>query len=179
MMVTSLHWGTVYQSIICSAGNGLFIGNSMPIRDMDMYATWCQQSHAEASSSYSTASPQQSHTATWQASQGGVQYGVGAPVGSNRGASGIDGVLSTAAGFAAGLKRPTTLLVGDVSFLHDVNGLNLLRTGQTQPAVSYMFTLRIHHLPCQTPQQLHCVCNAYLTDSCCLKLLFQCLCHNC
>jgi len=49
-------------------------------------------------------------------------------VAANRGASGIDGVLSTAAGFAEGLGRGTTLLVGDVSFLHDVNGLNLLRT---------------------------------------------------
>ena len=46
----------------------------------------------------------------------------------NRGASGIDGVLSSAAGFAEGLRRGTTLVVGDVSFLHDVNGLNLLRT---------------------------------------------------
>lgn len=50
------------------------------------------------------------------------------PVGANRGASGIDGVLSSAAGFAEGLGRGTTLVVGDVSFLHDVNGLNLLRT---------------------------------------------------
>ena len=50
------------------------------------------------------------------------------PVGANRGASGIDGVLSSAAGFAEGLRRGTTLVIGDVSFLHDVNGLNLLRT---------------------------------------------------
>lgn len=48
----------------------------------------------------------------------------------NRGASGIDGVLSTAAGFADGLGRGTTLLVGDLSFLHDINGLNLLRSGE-------------------------------------------------
>ena len=53
-------------------------------------------------------------------------------MGANRGASGIDGVLSSAAGFAEGLCRGTTLVIGDVSFLHDVNGLNLLRTsGET------------------------------------------------
>ena len=58
-----------------------------------------------------------------------VAIGLGAPVAANRGASGIDGVMSSAAGFAFGLNRPATLLVGDVSFLHDINGLNLLRTG--------------------------------------------------
>lgn len=46
-----------------------------------------------------------------------------------RGASGIDGLISTAAGWAFGLQKAATLLIGDVSFLHDVNGLNLLRTG--------------------------------------------------
>ena len=98
----------------------------MPIRDMDMYATWQRQqsnSHASTSSSHTTATP-----ATGD-SQGLLESAVGVPVGSNRGASGIDGVLSTAAGFAAGLKKSVTLTVGDVSFLHDINGLNLLRTG--------------------------------------------------
>jgi len=42
---------------------------------------------------------------------------------SQRGASGIDGVLSSAAGSAQAFGRPTTLLVGDVSFLHDLGGL--------------------------------------------------------
>jgi isochorismate synthase / 2-succinyl-5-enolpyruvyl-6-hydroxy-3-cyclohexene-1-carboxylate synthase / 2-succinyl-6-hydroxy-2,4-cyclohexadiene-1-carboxylate synthase / o-succinylbenzoate synthase len=55
-------------------------------------------------------------------------------VAANRGASGIDGVLSSAAGFAEGLRRGTTLVVGDVSFLHDINGLNLLRTSGETPA---------------------------------------------
>eukprot|EP00983_Pelagomonas_calceolata_P076656 1153509-Pelagomonas_calceolata.AAC.8 len=35
---------------------------------------------------------------------------LGVPVAANRGASGIDGVLSTAAGFAEGLARPCTLV---------------------------------------------------------------------
>lgn len=41
---------------------------------------------------------------------------------SNRGANGIDGVVSTAVG-AALLGAKTTLLIGDVAFLHDSNGL--------------------------------------------------------
>jgi 2-succinyl-5-enolpyruvyl-6-hydroxy-3-cyclohexene-1-carboxylate synthase len=45
------------------------------------------------------------------------------PVGANRGASGIDGVIASACGFAAGCERPTTLLIGDLAFLHDLNSL--------------------------------------------------------
>ena len=42
-----------------------------------------------------------------------------------RGVSGIDGAVSAAAGSASRLSSETTLLVGDVSFLHDINGLEL------------------------------------------------------
>jgi len=76
------------------AGHGLFLGNSMPIRDMEMFA--------------GTSGPR-------------------APVAANRGTSGIDGIVSTAAGFACGLGRPATLMIGDLSLLHDLTALLQLR----------------------------------------------------
>ncbi len=76
------------------ASHGLFLGNSMPIRDMEMFG---DESFARV------------------------------PVAANRGASGIDGVVSTAAGFACGLGRPVTLMIGDLSLLHDLSALVHLR----------------------------------------------------
>ena len=46
---------------------------------------------------------------------------------SQRGANGIDGLVAGAAGAAGSAGLPLTLLVGDVSFLHDLNGLWLAR----------------------------------------------------
>ncbi|MBI5505198.1 MAG: 2-succinyl-5-enolpyruvyl-6-hydroxy-3-cyclohexene-1-carboxylic-acid synthase, partial [Deltaproteobacteria bacterium] len=68
----------------------LFVGNSMPIRDVDAFFG---QSERPLS------------------------------VLANRGASGIDGVLSTALGVAATREQPTVLVLGDLSFLHDVTAL--------------------------------------------------------
>ncbi len=50
---------------------------------------------------------------------------------SNRGASGIDGIISSAIGFAKGLKKPTTLVIGDIAFIHDLNSLVLLKESRT------------------------------------------------
>jgi 2-succinyl-5-enolpyruvyl-6-hydroxy-3-cyclohexene-1-carboxylate synthase len=48
----------------------------------------------------------------------------------NRGASGIDGTLSTAAGIACASEERVTLLAGDLAVLHDLNGLMAFgRTG--------------------------------------------------
>lgn len=41
----------------------------------------------------------------------------------NRGASGIDGIVSTAFGIAVGSGAPTVCLIGDIAFFHDTNGL--------------------------------------------------------
>jgi 2-succinyl-5-enolpyruvyl-6-hydroxy-3-cyclohexene-1-carboxylate synthase len=74
--------------------HGLVVASSMPVRDMDTYAT---------------------------------NNGAPVPVAANRGASGIDGTVATAAGFARGLGRPVTLLIGDLALLHDMNSLAMLR----------------------------------------------------
>lgn len=46
----------------------------------------------------------------------------------NRGASGIDGNIATAAGIAQGTSCGVTVLLGDLAFLHDLNSLALLKT---------------------------------------------------
>ncbi|WP_435236562.1 2-succinyl-5-enolpyruvyl-6-hydroxy-3-cyclohexene-1-carboxylic-acid synthase [Psychromonas sp. PT13] len=45
----------------------------------------------------------------------------------NRGASGIDGLLATAIGVSKGKQEPMTLIIGDTSFLYDLNSLTLLK----------------------------------------------------
>ncbi len=55
-----------------------------------------------------------------------------ATVYANRGLAGIDGTVSTATGIALGSGRETTVLLGDVTFLHDVGGL-LLGSGEPVP----------------------------------------------
>jgi 2-succinyl-5-enolpyruvyl-6-hydroxy-3-cyclohexene-1-carboxylate synthase len=55
-----------------------------------------------------------------------------ATVYANRGVAGIDGTISTATGIALGGRQETTVLLGDVTFLHDAGGL-LLGSGEDEP----------------------------------------------
>lgn len=71
-------------------GATLFVGNSMPIRDVDAF---------------------------FPAGNKSIR------IMANRGANGIDGVVSTALGVAARNDSPLTLVLGDLSFYHDLNGL--------------------------------------------------------
>ncbi len=71
-------------------------------------------------------------------------------VAANRGASGIDGTIAAATGFAAGLPAPATLVMGDLAFLHDLNSLTLL-TQVAQPVIIVVLNNRgggiFHFLP--------------------------------
>jgi 2-succinyl-5-enolpyruvyl-6-hydroxy-3-cyclohexene-1-carboxylate synthase len=53
--------------------------------------------------------------------------GAAPEVATNRGASGIDGTVASAAGFVRGLDRPAALVIGDLALLHDLNSLAMLR----------------------------------------------------
>ena len=48
------------------------------------------------------------------------------------------GIIATAYGFAKGLSQPTTLLIGDLAFLHDLNSLSLAASA-TLPFVIVVF----------------------------------------
>ncbi len=76
--------GSLIQKL--SKEDTLFVGNSMPIRDID-----------------------------------NLMFDSEAGIYANRGANGIDGVVSTALGMA--VHKKVTLLIGDLSFYHDMNGL--------------------------------------------------------
>ncbi|WP_394497888.1 2-succinyl-5-enolpyruvyl-6-hydroxy-3-cyclohexene-1-carboxylic-acid synthase [Shewanella sp. ENK2] len=45
----------------------------------------------------------------------------------NRGASGIDGLIATSCGMALATQQPSTLLIGDISSLHDLNSLAICK----------------------------------------------------
>jgi 2-succinyl-5-enolpyruvyl-6-hydroxy-3-cyclohexene-1-carboxylate synthase len=76
-------------------------------------------------------------------------YGIAATgirrVGANRGASGIDGTIASAVGFAAGLNLPTTCLIGDLALLHDLNSLPLTNR-LTTPFVVVVLNNRGGHI---------------------------------
>jgi len=50
--------------------------------------------------------------------------------GANRGTSGIDGNIASATGFSDSIKQNTTLFIGDLAFLHDINSLAILTSAK-------------------------------------------------
>ncbi len=60
---------------------------------------------------------------------GGHQQGM--KITTNRGASGIDGLVATASGYAKGSEKPMILLLGDLSFLYDLNSMALAAASAT------------------------------------------------
>ena len=56
----------------------------------------------------------------------------------NRGASGIDGIISTAAGVAAQSDATSVLVIGDLAFYHDISGLLALKKHEI-PLIIVMF----------------------------------------
>jgi len=73
----------------------LFLSNSMPIRDLELYGAGSSKEIM---------------------------------IGFNRGASGIDGIISSATGFINGKAEMCTLLIGDIAFMHDLNSLSIIRS---------------------------------------------------
>jgi 2-succinyl-5-enolpyruvyl-6-hydroxy-3-cyclohexene-1-carboxylate synthase len=64
-----------------------------------------------------------------------AQLPAGYPVYGNRGASGIDGLLSTAAGVLRAENKPLLVVVGDLSALYDLNALALFRHNTVPVAI--------------------------------------------
>ncbi|MEH7224198.1 2-succinyl-5-enolpyruvyl-6-hydroxy-3-cyclohexene-1-carboxylic-acid synthase [Bacillus sp. JJ1566] len=87
----TLFEGKVFTELqeLLPVGSTLFVGNSMPIRDLDTFFTNNEKS---------------------------------IHVLGNRGANGIDGLVSTAMGISS-QNEHTVLVIGDLSFYHDLNGL--------------------------------------------------------
>jgi 2-succinyl-5-enolpyruvyl-6-hydroxy-3-cyclohexene-1-carboxylate synthase len=53
----------------------------------------------------------------------------------NRGASGIDGIVSTALGAAHGTTDDVTLVIGDLAYYHDMNGLLALQRADVEATI--------------------------------------------
>jgi 2-succinyl-5-enolpyruvyl-6-hydroxy-3-cyclohexene-1-carboxylate synthase len=107
------------------ADNGiLFISNSMPIREVDTLWPLGGAVGEAGAVDGAGSSPSLSQTrAPLRAQLRAPLRAIG-----NRGASGIDGIVSTALGVAWGTGAPVTVLIGDLALFHDLNGFLALGT---------------------------------------------------
>ncbi|KAI9091952.1 hypothetical protein K1719_027887 [Acacia pycnantha] len=105
-----------------SSESSLFLGNSMSIRDADMYG----RGRSICSKSVTSLMLDSDLPFSW------------IRVAGNRGASGIDGLLSTAIGFAVGCNKKVFCVIGDVSFLHDTNGLAILNQSKLRKPMTIL-----------------------------------------
>jgi 2-succinyl-5-enolpyruvyl-6-hydroxy-3-cyclohexene-1-carboxylate synthase len=92
----SIEEGALFKPLLNQLPEGgvLYVGNSMPIRDLDAFVP---------------AFPRRIRVLV------------------NRGANGIDGVVSSALGASAASEAPLLLVTGDLSFHHDLNALHMAR----------------------------------------------------
>jgi len=87
-LTDGLIFHTIGQAL--SDSSNIFLSNSFPVRDLDLFAAPLRGNHA---------------------------YFV------NRGASGIDGIISNAIGATIASQKPGVLFIGDLAFSHDSNAL--------------------------------------------------------
>lgn len=101
--------------------SNLMISNSLPIRDVDFFAS-PNYSRRSPTPTQDVRIPHVCRQGRLSGTYGGFPKQIN--VYTNRGASGIDGINSTALGIAKASKEPTYLIVGDLAFYHDMNGLH-------------------------------------------------------
>ncbi|KAL5987497.1 hypothetical protein ACLOJK_035245 [Asimina triloba] len=123
-------------SEVLHRGTTLFIGNSMVIRDADMYGNGWVSLRANVSPP----------TSSWGLSCCGIR------VAANRGASGIDGLLSTAIGFAVGSKK--RIPIGETSLHSKTDYIIEVRSGIEENAIFHRIQLYAQHT--STPVDSHC-----------------------
>eukprot|EP00984_Skeletonema_dohrnii_P011245 scaffold4470_cov99-Skeletonema_dohrnii-CCMP3373.AAC.6 len=109
----------------------LFLSNSMPVRDGEFFL------YPEGNEGATSLQPLLRNDAKFPFS-----------VSVNRGASGIDGILSTATG-CGDSSQPTTLVCGDVTTLHDLNAFYGLTADHT-PSNSAQTVTNANRLPLTT-----------------------------
>lgn len=104
----------VARTVLASVPSGsiVFVGSSNAARDLDLAAGDPSSTDSDATDVVVVAS---------------------------RGLAGIDGCVSTAAGLALAANRPAYALMGDLTFLHDANGL-LVGPHEPQPDLTVVVT---------------------------------------